>query len=30
MIKRPILENKGKVLAFGFDEEQFKKIIKSL
>jgi Spx/MgsR family transcriptional regulator len=30
MIKRPILENNGKVLAFGFDEEQFKKIIKSL
>ena len=30
MIKRPILENNGKVLAFGFDEEQFKKIIKTL
>jgi arsenate reductase (glutaredoxin) len=25
MIKRPILENKGKVIAFGFDEESYKK-----
>jgi arsenate reductase len=30
MIKRPILENEGRVQAFGFDEEQYKKIIRSL
>lgn len=26
MIKRPILEKKGKVLAFGFDEAQYKEL----
>ncbi len=26
MIKRPIIEKEGKVLAFGFDEEQYKAI----
>lgn len=26
MIKRPILEEKNKVLAFGFDEEKYKKL----
>lgn len=28
MIKRPILEKNGKVLAFGFNEEQYKSFIK--
>ncbi len=28
MIKRPILEKNGKVLAFGFDEEKYKSLIK--
>ncbi len=28
MIKRPILEKNGKVLAFGFDEDQYKALIK--
>ncbi len=28
MIKRPILEKNGKVLAFGFDEEQYKTLVK--
>lgn len=28
MIKRPILEKNGKVLAFGFDEEKYKAIAK--
>jgi len=28
MIKRPILEKDGKVLAFGFDEEQYKNLLK--
>lgn len=28
MIKRPILEREGKVLAFGFDEDQYKALIK--
>lgn len=28
MIKRPIIENNGKVLAIGFDEEQYLKWIK--
>jgi Spx/MgsR family transcriptional regulator len=28
MIKRPILEKNGKVLAFGFDEENYKTILK--
>lgn len=28
MIKRPILEKNGKVLAFGFDEEQYKASLK--
>jgi arsenate reductase len=27
MIKRPILEKNGKVLAFGFDEDQYQRII---
>lgn len=28
MIKRPILEKNGKVLAFGFDEDQYKEVVK--
>lgn len=28
MIKRPILEKDGKVLAFGFDEDQYKALVK--
>jgi arsenate reductase len=28
MIKRPILESRGKVLYFGFDEEQYKSLVK--
>jgi arsenate reductase (glutaredoxin) len=28
MIKRPILEHNDKVLTFGFDEDQYKKLIK--
>lgn len=28
MIKRPILEKNGKVLAFGFDEETYKSLLK--
>ncbi len=28
MIKRPILEKNGKVLAFGFDEDQYKALLK--
>jgi arsenate reductase len=28
MIKRPILEKDGKVLAFGFDEDQYKSLTK--
>jgi arsenate reductase (glutaredoxin) len=28
MIKRPILEKGGKVLAFGFDEEKYKEVLK--
>lgn len=28
MIKRPILEKNGKVVAFGFDEEEYKSVIK--
>lgn len=27
MIKRPILEKKGKVLAFGFNEEEYKDVL---
>ena len=27
MIKRPILEKKGKVLAFGFNEEEYKEVL---
>ena len=28
MIKRPILEKNGKVLAFGFDEDNYKTVVK--
>ena len=28
MIKRPILEKNGKVLAFGFDEDNYKEVVK--
>lgn len=30
MIKRPILENDKVVLSFGFDEEQFKKVLQKI